>query len=93
MKCALAASLEDGKADLFFQKADLIGKRRLADEEILGSAAEVQSMRKFDTEANLFGIHAQISLFKNQINYRPFRLDITIQMCENKANRKINHQI
>jgi hypothetical protein len=50
-------------------------------------------MRKFDTEANLFGIHAQISLFKNQINYRPFRLDITIQMCENKANRKINHQI
>ena len=32
---ALAASFKDGKAHLFFQKADLIGKGWLADEEIL----------------------------------------------------------
>ena len=37
----LAAPLEDGKAHLLFQKADLIGEGRLADEQVLGGAAEV----------------------------------------------------
>ena len=58
--CALTASLKDGKADFLFQKADLIGEGRLADEQVLGGTAEVQRAGKLYAVVDLFGIHVHL---------------------------------
>ncbi|MBE6001598.1 MAG: nuclear transport factor 2 family protein [Sarcina sp.] len=43
---------------------------------------------------DLFGIHSwQVELSKDQIMYSDFLLDNAIEICENKAIRKINHQV
>ena len=57
--CTFPVTVKKGKADLFFQKFYLIGKRRLAYKHILCGPAEVQRMSQLNTVINLFCRHVK----------------------------------